>query len=354
MKLKDTKSKQKLSIQDKEFVRSIRNHTKALNINNVTRTKAYLTFYRHHPEIHWAFLAHMVSRNAGWNMTDLKGSLITKLLNKEECSSFFQFIERGNWLIFHDAYPQLLLYEESKKVGRNLFYLLPHLDVSLFMKVLWEDFWLNHDSSLLTVSQIINEQNFIESRVINNSLYQDTVFHTLKFKLQNLFSFNHILFPFQEKNKIRLIGQTVHQFESLSDRIHLGKRLYAILFHYPDQLKNIEKWAFEHNHTGSRKDFWPHIFNNIKDDHPEYKLKQKLKSCKLLPNATRFYSPNLEFSWKNQEHPLPKKGDWYHDWKVIHFLNDLDENIDQDIEKDYCKTLERLEIAVVTKQNLLK
>ncbi|WJH32243.1 DUF2515 domain-containing protein [Paenibacillus sp. CC-CFT747] len=55
------------------LLRRIRRETAEGNRNNVTRTAAYWTFYRQHAELHWAFLAHMVSRNGGWNMTDLKG-----------------------------------------------------------------------------------------------------------------------------------------------------------------------------------------------------------------------------------------------------------------------------------------
>ena len=95
-----------------------------------------MDFYIRHPEIHWVFLAHMVSRNAGWNMTDLKGGFLTKLLMKKESQAFFDFLERGNWLIFQDAYPQLLVYEESKRNKTNLLYLLPHLHISYFMETL--------------------------------------------------------------------------------------------------------------------------------------------------------------------------------------------------------------------------
>ncbi|PLR66158.1 DUF2515 family protein [Bacillus sp. UMB0893] len=44
----------------------------------------------------------------------------------------FHFLESANALIFHDAYPQLLLYEISAAVGKPLFHLLPALNVSLF------------------------------------------------------------------------------------------------------------------------------------------------------------------------------------------------------------------------------
>ena len=77
--------------------------------------------------------------------------LLSRLLTKKEVESFFTFLERGNWLIFQDAYPQFLVYEESIKRGQNLFYLLPHLHVSTFMETLWNQFWDEQDSYLLTM-----------------------------------------------------------------------------------------------------------------------------------------------------------------------------------------------------------
>ena len=138
---KNTFKKDTLTEEDKNIIHQINNYTNQSNLNNVTRTKAYLDFYNRHPEIHWAFLGHMVSRNGGWNMTDLKGGLLSRLLTKKEVESFFIFLERGNWLIFQDAYPQFLVYEESKKRGKYLFYLLSHLHVSTFMETLWNHFW---------------------------------------------------------------------------------------------------------------------------------------------------------------------------------------------------------------------
>lgn len=47
-------------------------------------------------------------------MTDLKGIYIQSCyLRKINLLSFF--LERGNWLIFQDVYPQFLLYEQSVK-----------------------------------------------------------------------------------------------------------------------------------------------------------------------------------------------------------------------------------------------
>ena len=337
-------------MEDKRILQQINDQTKLFNLNNVTRTKAYLDFYNRYPEVHWALLGHMVSRNGGWNMTDLKGSLLSRLLTKKEVESFFAFLERGNWLIFQDAYPQFLVYDVSMKKKQNLSYLLHHLHVSVFMETLWNHFWYERDSYLLTVGLIINEQSYLESRVIKNPIYQKEVFNTLEFKLQDLLSMNHILLPFNENGKVKFVGQTLHHFQNLHERILLGKRLYNILFRNSQQLQLTKLWANANPHTGSRKDYWPHLFNDVDDEFPTRLLKTRLKSCQLLPGYSRFYSPQLEFIWKNRKHPSAEIEDWYEDWNVLYYLQDSTDQIDGEIEHEYCKTLEKMELAAITKK----
>lgn len=292
----------------------------------------------------------MVSRNGGWNMTDLKGALLSKLLSNKESTSFFMFLERGNWLIFQDAFPQFLLYEESMTTGRNLFYLLPHFHISVFMEVIWEYFLRENDRNILTLALIINEQSYLESRVLQNPTYKKEVLNTLEFKIQDFLSMNHILFPYVEDGKLKLVGETLHHFTSLHERILLGKRLYAILFNNNNRLEKVEKWAKKNPHTGSRKDYWPHFFHDIEEGLPGKVLKPRIRACKLLPDASRIYSPKLEWSWKNIEHECPEITDWYKDWRVINYLSELNIELDGEIDNDYCKTLERLEIASITKK----
>lgn len=344
--------KEILTKEEKLIVDNIIKQTNQNNVNNVTRTMAYLDFYNRYREIHWAFLGHMVSRNGGWNMTDLKGSILSKLLTQKETESFFFFLERGNWLIFQDAYPQFLVYEESMKRGKNLFHLLPHLHVSVFMESLWNHFWLERDPYLLAMGLIINEQNYLESRVIKNPGYQKTVFQTVEFTLQDLLSMNHILFPYHEAGSIKLLGQSLHHFESLHQRILLGKRLYTILFGNPQLLIRTEQWANLQPHTGSRKDYWPHLYNDIDDEFPTRWVKTRLQSCKLIPGSSRFYSPKLQYAWKNYSHTPAEIEDWYKDWKVIYYLVEHKEQVNGEIEDEYCKTLERLELAAITKKAL--
>ncbi|USK87298.1 DUF2515 domain-containing protein [Peribacillus asahii] len=342
--------KTELSSEERTLIEQIKFKTNKWNQNNITRTKAYLDFYQCHPEVHWAFLGHMVSRNGGWNMTDLKGGLLPRLLTKKECQSFFTFLERGNWLIFQDAFPQFLLYEESIKREKNLFYLLPHFHVSLFMEIIWNHFLEDCDPYTLTIALIINEQSYLELRVIDNPVFKKSIFNTLEFKLQDLLSMNQILFPYLENGKVKLIGETLHHFESLHRRILLGKRLYSILFADSKRLNKIEQWAYLTPHSGSRKDYWPHIFHDIDEGVPGRLLKRRLKSCQLLPGSIRFYSPKLEFVWKDCVHEEAEIKEWYEDWQVVYYLINSEETINGEIEDEYCQTLERIELTTIAKK----
>lgn len=338
---------------EKKLIKRVHDKTHQLNLNNVTRTQAYLDFYQRHPEIEWALLGHMVSRNGGWNMTDLKGEFLSKLLTEQEQIDFYSFLERGNWLIFQDAYPQFLLYEESLRQGKALFHLLPSFGVSTFMESVWNHFWTEKNRYILAIALIINEQSYLEKRVVHNKHYQKTVLHTLEFKLQDLLSLNHILFPYQTNDspkKVRLVGQTLHHFALLEERIQLGKRLYYLLFSNEKTLKGVSAWANQTKHTGSRKDFWPHLFNQVKESLPGTLYKPKVKRCTVKHQSHRIYSPPLELAWPNIEHEPAEEIDWFDDWRIIDFLDPSYQNVNGVIQHEYCETIEKLELAVFTKK----
>ncbi|UOR13259.1 DUF2515 domain-containing protein [Halobacillus amylolyticus] len=340
-----------LTQEEENIIQTIRSVTRKQNQNNVTRTQAYFDFYQKHPEIHWALLAHLVSRNAGWNMTDLKGEYLPKLLSTKEQTDFFVFLERGNWLIFQDAYPQLLLYEESKKCGRPLFHLLSSMEVSRFMEPFWNQFWTESTKEELTIALIINEQQYIEGRVIQNKQYKDTVLNTIMFKLQDLFEFNHILFPYTTsvQKKTKLVGGTVHHFSSVKDRIILGKGLYDLLFSVQSRLAQTIEWTKSHPHTGSRKDFWPQLFNDVKETAPGQKHELQSSPCSLKPETQRIYSPALTDSWRDWPHLDAESGDWYRNKKMLHFLKKPVKILSGDIQDSYCKSIEEMELAASTK-----
>lgn len=187
-----------LSEADRALVEEISLATSRAGSSNISRTEAYLACYHAYPELHWAFLAHMVSRNAGWNMTDLKGSRVCDILDEEAKRTMYRFLERSNALIFQDAYPQLLLYIKSRELGSSRFHLLPYFHVSRFMRPFWERFWIDRGSALLTVGLIINEQNYVEKRVIRHPYYQKYVTDKTHFHVSSLAGLNQIVFPLME------------------------------------------------------------------------------------------------------------------------------------------------------------
>lgn len=86
---------------------------------------------------------------------------------------------------------------------------------------------------MLAIALVINEQSYLEQRVIRHPSYQKTVLQTIEFKLQDVLRLNQIVFPYYRTDEKGaetspgLVGLTLHQFASLHERIVLGKRLYA-------------------------------------------------------------------------------------------------------------------------------
>jgi hypothetical protein len=348
---------QHLTPREKELVQRIRRQAAADNRNNVTRTKAYWEIYRRNPELHWAFLAHMVSRNGGWNMTDLQGEWIPKLLTPTQAENTFEFLESCNSFIFHDAYPQLLLYEESKKINASLFRLLPHLHVSSFMEPIWDLFWKDRDSVLLTVAMIINEQNYIQGRVVENEYFKKHVLQKAFFRAQSLFQLNHVIFPYIADNERfspnpRLAGLVVEDFAELDERIEVGKKLYAMLFGLPDVLKGAERFAEQQPHSGSRADYWPHLFAKIKKSPPSGDYALRLNGCGLEQGAPPVYSPELANAWKNRELRAPERYDWFQNINTAEYLRRIKLPVSFEITDEYCFGLHKIELAVAAGQLL--
>ncbi|GEO26013.1 hypothetical protein AAC03nite_17980 [Alicyclobacillus acidoterrestris] len=341
-----------LSIDEKAIVERIRAKTREHNCNNLTRTEAYLAFYRDRPEVHWALLAHMVSRNGGWSMSDVKGEWFARIAEKVEQTRFFEFLERANWLIFGDAYPQLLLYAEAVTSGRNLCHLLPALGVSRFMPPVWDWFMQTHDSSLLTHALIINEQNFIEARVVQNAKYAEKVLFTPEFQTQSMLGLNQVVFPYREEETgaIRLAGTGVAQFASLDARIATGKKLYRILFHKPALCQAIVAFATAIKHTGSRADYWPNVFTPTQRDNL---LDASYQPCFIeRPGAARIYSPHLAAVWPDVSHAPVEAGDWFHDMSSVIHLFTPDTTEPADFTDDYVAASQTVEHVILAKEKL--
>jgi hypothetical protein len=319
--------------EEYKMVAEIRQKTANYNRNNITRTAAYLTFFEHHPEVHWAFLAHIVSRNGGWNMTDLRGSVIPCLLPAEHIYPFFLFLERANALIFHDAYPQLLLYEQSKQKKKPLFHLLTCFSVSSFMKPFWEYFFETGDSPVITVALIINEQQYIQKRVVENKFFQARVLATMPFIAEQWLGFNDVLIPYKTGRHIRLAGTTVRDFADVHHRIHIGKTLYSILFFQKRLAKRAYQFASQIAHTGSRADFWPQLFSTEKTD------------------PFRIYSPRLETVWPNIAHPFSDCHDWFTDKTIIKMMETIPVMKEEEMTTNYMHNIQTLRVAAAAINN---
>ncbi|SDM02125.1 Protein of unknown function [Paenibacillus sp. OK060] len=295
--------------EDCIILEEIKTLTQENNRSNITRTAAYLECYEQYPELHWALLAHMVSRNGGYHMTDLQSDLMHNLQNQTDREHMYRLLERCNALIFQDAYPQLLLYMNSRRIGRSCFHLLSHFHVSAFMTPFWERFWLERCSSLLSVALIINEQNYIESRVVQHPYFQKQVLSKPAFHLHNLAGLNHIVFPLgREKG---LAGRVIEHFGKLDERIMFGKGLYAMLFGVEQVYTQVLEFVRSVPHRGSRAEYWPGLFTAHKDEPGEAELySQELLDQEWLAEGQRLYSPELLAVWGDTPYEPITRQDW--------------------------------------------
>lgn len=345
-----------LPAQEQQTVERIHHKTVAGNRNNLTRTQAYYEFYRENPEVHWAFLAHMVSRNGGWNMTDLKGDLLPHIMDSGQTEHLYLFLEWTNALIFQDAYPQLLLYVESRKINRNLFHLLSSFHVSQFMKIMWDYFWQNRQhSALLTVALIINEQNYIEKRVVQDALFKKNVIETLLFQLQASMQLTQVIFPYAsglQSRSVKLAGLILEDFSDLHERIEFGKKLYAILFGFPEILNGALSFAARAKHSGSRADYWPQLFGKHKSSSPSSVYTKKLKGHQLAEGASPLYSPELMHAWKDHPVPAAEPYDWCVDTSCLTYLKSLSPPFSIEMAEEHCLSLNAVEYYILAKTNL--
>lgn len=234
------------------------------NVDNISRTQYYYKYYVRNPEIEWSFLASMVSRNAGWNMTDLEGMYFPLVLPQSLRQQMFQTYERANWLIFLDAFPQIMLHELSKRYNTSFFHLLKHFHVSQFMQKEWLNFWETKDRKRLMTALIINEQNVIQQPVIKHPYYKREVFHSIPFLVQDWLHYSVVLFPTISGE---LYGFSVHDFTDVNERIHLGKKLAWLLFH-PDYYHAFKQFCERTEHTGSRRDYEQYVRTGIRKETP--------------------------------------------------------------------------------------
>lgn len=314
-----------LTIDEKELLSEIQLRVDKGNLDNISRTKSYANYYKRHNEIRWSLLASMVSRNAGWNMTDLEGEWYPKFLTKKERNVLFQTYERANWLIFADAYPQLLVYEHSKRLGRPLFHLLRMFSVSRFIETEWEYYWIYGEGNRLIKAQIINEQNIIQKPVIEHPFYKKNVFQRYFYNLQDFLHFSSVLFPTMDG---RLFGFSVHKFTKLDERIDLGKKLASLLFH-KDYYDLFLRFTVTVEHTGSRFDY------------ERYLSERRFRN-----------TPFLRTTYPIIKHDRSRAHDWYRGKRKARWFEDVELGKQYEISKWYLKKQKQIQAGILIEELL--
>ncbi|MDF2947036.1 MAG: hypothetical protein K0S51_1715 [Bacillales bacterium] len=76
-------------------------------------------------------------------MSDLKTRYFKRLIDKSILLHIFNTYEKANWIIFSDAFPQLLLYEYNKFNRLNDYSILEENQTSEFIIREWEIYHRN-------------------------------------------------------------------------------------------------------------------------------------------------------------------------------------------------------------------
>lgn len=294
--IKERRKNHTLNLDEEEIINSINRLTVKNNADNISRTVAYQDYFFRMKEIEWSFLAGMVSRNAGYNMTDLENSRFKNGIDKKQRNRLFITYERSNWIIFSDAFPQLLLFEYSIKLKKPLFYLLKYFSVSIFMEIEWEKYWTDRKKERLVYALIINEQNMIEHPVIQDAYFKSNVFDTISYKLQEQLRLTHVIFPTLTGE---LYGMSIFNFQELGNRIKIGKQLYSILF-----LQSLNELFFEYAlkvpHSGSRNDY-EQIVGISNSNNPKLREVYPIIPHKRTKNDDWFMNNSVPSDWFKRE-----------------------------------------------------
>jgi len=228
------------------------------NRDNLSRTASYLELYAwtrvHPPELPWLFMAHLVSRNAGYMMTDLARNLA----GRDETlavpmRTLFLLLERGNFLIFWDAWHHTI----ATLLGEPL----AGPRTPRFMIDAWAR-WRGRESDerTLVLDLVHNEQHLIEHRVVHHAHLQPG--RLLLDLIEAGGREKPLVFP-HSTSEIKVGG-----FARLAQRIATGRRIFDEVLADRAQRDRMFDWALANPHTGSRaiyggkpgpplRDAWP-------------------------------------------------------------------------------------------------
>jgi hypothetical protein len=226
------------------------------NADNVARTESYLELYAwtraHPPELPWLLMAHLVSRNAGYLMTDLRRVLDDARTPKEAhgaLENLFHMLERANFLIFWDAWWHVAhhLGGQSARLAAGR--------TSAFIRAAWPRHEAARDAAggavdaalerALVVDLVHNEQHTIERRVVHHARFAEGMRAVAGIEMAG-----------REKPIHFPVGDAdikVGRFADVERRIATGARIFDEVLADRARRDELYAWALAHPHTGSRE-----------------------------------------------------------------------------------------------------
>jgi hypothetical protein len=232
-------------------LRAWRSELAERNRDNVSRTDSYLELYAwtraHPPDLPWLLMAHLVSRNAGYLMTDLARRLTGDAARDpalaDAMTKLFVLLERGNFLIFWDAWHHV-----CSVLAGELDQLAPPRTPA-FMCDAYRRHAAAPDERRLVLDLVHNEQHLIEHRAVHHPdlrpglLLLDMIEATGRERA--------LVFPWPDATpapEIRVGG-----FAQVDRRIAAGRRIFDEVVADRPRRDAIFAWAVAHPHTGSRE-----------------------------------------------------------------------------------------------------
>lgn len=226
------------------------------NLDNLSRTASYLELYAwtrdHGTEMPWLLMAHLVSRNAGYLMTDLARQLAGPIGQDpavaDAMRTLFVLLERGNFLIFWDAWHHVLTY-----LAGELDALSPPR-TPVFMCEAWRRYDRDRKSPSpelerrLVLDLVHNEQNLIERRAVHHPDLAPGL--RLLTMIEASGRERPMVFPEVDGAPVPEIR--VGGFADLEKRIATGRRIFDEILADRGRRDAMFAWAMAHPHTGSR------------------------------------------------------------------------------------------------------
>lgn len=263
----------------------------ARNVDNVSRTHSYLELYtytrEHGPELPWLFMAHLVSRNAGYTMTDLARALDDERTPREGpmrdgIFNFMAMFERANYLIFHDAWFHVL----HHLLGRSA--QLPVGRTPAFVREAWPRYEAaaraGVDAALeraLVLDLVHNEQHFIERRVVHNPRYQAGMM--LLSMMESSGREKPLVFPVGDA-QIR-----VGKFAEIGRRIATGAIIFDEVLADRSQRDAAWAWAMQHPHTGARSVYGGRGDRTLREAWPVERVRELFEGIHAAPEPDPDY-----------------------------------------------------------------